>query len=57
MVVTPTGHPTVFVQERVTWDSNFERDCVTILHQLMEERTAPAWDQDFKPDFAILRAV
>ena len=57
MVVTPTGHRTVFVQERVTWDSNFERECVTILHQLMEERTAPAQDQDFKPDFAILRAV
>jgi len=57
MEVTPTGHPTVFVQERVTWDSNFERDCVTILHQLMEGRTAPASDQDFKPDFAILRAV
>ena len=57
MVVTPTGHPTVFVQGLVTWDSNFERDSATILHQLTEERTAAAWDKDFKPDFAILRTV
>ena len=57
MEVTPTGHPTVFVQGLVTWDSNFERDSATILHQLTEERTAAAWDKDFKPDFAILRTV
>ena len=57
MEVIPTGLLIAFVQDLVVWDTNFERDCVTIQDQLTEERTAAGWEDVSQADCAILRTV